>query len=70
MSYLNGSSNEVKLLKPLGLLVMVDLETEEGHDTCIALRVSPVAEAASAPVPADLIPVKLTRRGLPDQNHG
>ena len=50
---------------------MVDLTIEGRHDTCIALRVPPVAEAATAIVLADLMMIEgMIGRRLPDQSRG
>lgn len=50
---------------------MVDLEIEGRHDTCIALRVPPVVEAATAIVLADLMILEgFIGRRLTDRNRG
>jgi chorismate synthase len=50
-----SSTHQVQHTMNLATGNMVDLEIEGRHDTCIALRVPPVAEAAAAIVLADLM---------------
>lgn len=66
-----SSTHQVQRTINLATGQMVDLEIEGRHDTCIALRVPPVAEAATAIVLADLMMLEgLIDRRLPVQNRG
>ena len=66
-----SSTHKVQHTINLATGQMVDLEIEGRHDTCLALRVPPVAEAATAIVLADLMMLEgLIGRRLPVQNRG
>ncbi len=66
-----SSTRQVQHTINLATGQMVDLEIEGRHDTCIALRVPPVVEAATALVIADLMMHEgLIGRRLPDKNPG
>ena len=66
-----SSTHQVQHTLNLATGQMVDLEIEGRHDTCIALRVPPVVEAATALVVADLMMLEgFIARSFQNKNGG